>query len=244
MTTTTAAEESTTTEAMDEGEMAEPSGAACASVPADGAGSFSGMAQDPAATAASNNPALSTLVTVVQTADLVDTLNGDGPFTIFAPANAAFEAIPADTLHAVLADQEQLTSILTYHVIAGEQMSSADLVEAGSAVTVQGDDLQFTEERRFARRQRLRQRRLCRRAHGQRDGAHHRRRPDAAGLIRGRGTSGSPSAGTTRGGWLQPSAPRSASGAGSSATDVAPADGQRRRGGSGSHGRSGQGCFG
>ena len=146
MTTTTAAEESTTTEAMDEGEMAEPSGAACESVPADGAGSFSGMAQDPAATAASNNPALSTLVTAVQTADLVDTLNGEGPFTIFAPANAAFEAIPADTLQAVLADQEQLTSILTYHVIAGEQMSSDDLVEAGSAVTVQGDELQFTEE--------------------------------------------------------------------------------------------------
>ena len=115
-------------------------------MPADGAGSFSGMAQDPAATAASNNPALSTLVTAVQTADLVDTLNGEGPFTIFAPANAAFEAIPADTLQAVLADQEQLTSILTYHVIAGEQMSSDDLVEAGSAVTVQGDELQFTEE--------------------------------------------------------------------------------------------------
>ena len=148
MTTTTAAEESTTNEAPmgDDAMAAEPSGTACASVPSDGAGSFSGMAQDPAATAASNNPELSTLVTAVQTADLGDTLNGEGPFTIFAPANAAFEAIPADTLQAVLADQEQLTSILTYHVIAGEQMSSADLIEVGSAVTVQGDELQFTDE--------------------------------------------------------------------------------------------------
>lgn len=145
MTTTTMAPETTMADEGDE--MAtEPSGPACASVPSDGAGSFSGMAEDPAATAASNNPELSTLVTAVQTADLVDTLNGDGPFTIFAPANAAFEAIPADTLQAVLADQDQLTSILTYHVIAGERLSSADLIEQGSATTVQGDDLEFSEE--------------------------------------------------------------------------------------------------
>jgi uncharacterized surface protein with fasciclin (FAS1) repeats len=147
---TTTAEETTTTMAddMDEAEpMAlEPSGPACSSVPADGAGSFSGMAQDPAATAASNNPALSTLVTAVTEADLVDTLNGEGPFTIFAPANAAFEAIPADTLNAVLADQAQLTDILTYHVIAGEMMSSQDLIDAGSAETVQGGELTFSEE--------------------------------------------------------------------------------------------------
>ena len=147
---TTTAEETTTTMAddMDEAEpMAlEPSGPACSSVPADGAGSFSGMAQDPAATAASNNPALSTLVTAVTEADLVDTLNGEGPFTIFAPANAAFEAIPADTLNAVLADQAQLTDILTYHVIAGEMMSSQDLIDAGSAETVQGGELTFTDE--------------------------------------------------------------------------------------------------
>lgn len=132
---------------MEADEMAtEPSGPACAAVPTEGSGSFTGMAQDPAATAASNNPELSMLVTAVQTAGLVDTLNGDGPFTIFAPANAAFEAIPADTLQAVLADQEQLTSILTYHVIAGEKLSADQLVEQGSAVTVQGDELQFSDE--------------------------------------------------------------------------------------------------
>jgi uncharacterized surface protein with fasciclin (FAS1) repeats len=151
-TTTTASDDMGSSDDMNGDDMeademaAEPSGPACAAVPAEGSGSFTGMAQDPAATAASNNPELSTLVTAVQTAGLVDTLNGDGPFTIFAPANAAFEAIPADTLQAVLADQEQLTSILTYHVIAGEQLSSDDLVEQGSATTVQGDELQFSDE--------------------------------------------------------------------------------------------------
>lgn len=124
----------------------DPSGPACASVPASGAGSFSGMAQDPAATAASNNPELSTLVAAVTAADLGDTLNGPGPFTIFAPANAAFAKIPADTLDAVLADKAQLTEILTYHVVAGEKMSSADLEKAGTVTTVQGGDLMIADE--------------------------------------------------------------------------------------------------
>jgi uncharacterized surface protein with fasciclin (FAS1) repeats len=121
----------------------EPTGPGCAAVPADGAGSFDGMAKDPAATAASNNPLLSTLVTAVTEAGLVDTLNGDGPFTIFAPVNDAFAAIPADQLDAILADKDMLTKILTYHVIAGEQLSSADLIAAGSAVTVNGAELTF-----------------------------------------------------------------------------------------------------
>ena len=82
-----------------------PTGDGCAAVPTDGAGSFAGMAEDPAATAASNNPLLSTLVTAVGEADLVDTLNGPGPFTIFAPTNDAFAKIPAADLDAVLADK-------------------------------------------------------------------------------------------------------------------------------------------
>ncbi|MEI2705295.1 MAG: fasciclin domain-containing protein [Ilumatobacteraceae bacterium] len=120
-----------------------PAGPGCAAVPADGAGSFGGMAQDPAATAASNNPLLSTLVSAVKQAGLVDTLNGPGPFTIFAPTNDAFAKIPAADLQAVLADQDQLTSILTYHVVPG-MMSSADLVKAGTATTVNGAELQFS----------------------------------------------------------------------------------------------------
>ena len=121
----------------------EPSGPGCEAVPTDGEGSFEGMADDPAATAASANPVLSTLVTAVQQAELVDTLNSDGPFTIFAPTNDAFAALPADQLDAVLADNDLLTSVLTFHVVAGEKLSSADLVEAGSATTVNGADLTF-----------------------------------------------------------------------------------------------------
>ena len=122
----------------------EPFGPACSSVPASGSGSFDGMAQDPAATAASNNPLLSTLVTAVTKANLGDTLNGPGPFTIFAPVNDAFAAVPAADLNALLADPDALTKVLTYHVIAGEQLNVADLVKMGKATTVEGQDLTFT----------------------------------------------------------------------------------------------------
>ncbi len=150
--TTTEMEASTTTTMADEESgmgsgsemMLEPTGPACSAVPADGAGSFAGMAQDPAATAASNNPLLSTLVSAVGAANLGDTLNGPGPFTIFAPVNDAFAKIPADTLNQVLADVPQLTEILTYHVVPG-QMSSEDLIEAGTVATVQGGDVMIEE---------------------------------------------------------------------------------------------------
>ncbi len=125
---------------MEEGAMM-PSGPLCAAVPADGEGSFAGMTDDTAATAASNNPVLSTLVAAVQAAGLVDTLNSDGPFTIFAPANPAFDALPEGTLDAVLADTDLLTSILTLHVVAGEQLSSTDLAELDSVTTVNGADI-------------------------------------------------------------------------------------------------------
>jgi uncharacterized surface protein with fasciclin (FAS1) repeats len=98
------------------------------------------MAQDPAATAASNNPVLSTLVAAVQAAGLVDTLNGEGPFTIFAPTNDAFAKIPEADLQAVLADKDTLTKILTLHVVPGK-MSAADLAAAGKATTVEGSDV-------------------------------------------------------------------------------------------------------
>lgn len=139
---TDAIEETPTTEAMDDDMAeAEPTGPLCSAVPADGEGSFAGMTDDTAATAASNNPVLSTLVQAVVAAGLVDTLNSDGPFTIFAPANPAFEALPAGTLDAVLADQDLLTSILTLHVVAGERLSSADLAELDSVTTVNGADI-------------------------------------------------------------------------------------------------------
>ena len=81
-----------------------------------------------------------TLVTAVQEAGLVETLSGEGPFTVFAPTDAAFAKIPADDLQAILADKELLTSILTYHVVAGKVMSS-DVVDLSSATTVQGSDI-------------------------------------------------------------------------------------------------------
>jgi uncharacterized surface protein with fasciclin (FAS1) repeats len=94
-------------------------GSGCSSVPASGAGSFSGMATAPVATAASANPVLSTLVAAVKKAGLVDTLNSAQNITVFAPDNAAFAKIPAATLTKVLDNKAELTKILTYHVVSG-----------------------------------------------------------------------------------------------------------------------------
>jgi transforming growth factor-beta-induced protein len=121
-----------------------PQGPFCASIPPEGEGSFEGMADDPVATAASNNPYLTTLTSAVQAAGLVDSLNGEGPFTVLAPNNEAFAAIPLADLDAILANTEQLTSILTYHVVSGASLSAADLAAAGSAVSIQGGELTFT----------------------------------------------------------------------------------------------------
>lgn len=86
---------------------------------------------------ASSNPDFSTLVTAIKTAGLVDTLSGVGPFTVFAPTNEAFAKIPKETLDAVLADTAKLTSILTYHVVAGKVMAK-DAAELTEATTVEG----------------------------------------------------------------------------------------------------------
>ncbi|MBK3585058.1 fasciclin domain-containing protein [Streptomyces microflavus] len=118
---------------------AEPFGPACASVPKEGAGSLEGMAKDPVATAASNNPELSTLVSAVQKAGLVDTLNNAENITVFAPTNAAFEKIPQADLNALLNDKEELTKVLTYHVV-GEKLTTKQL-EDGTYKTLQGSDL-------------------------------------------------------------------------------------------------------
>ncbi|MEV3980380.1 fasciclin domain-containing protein [Nonomuraea sp. NPDC049758] len=113
-----------------------PFGAACSAVPRTGKGSFTGMAADPVATAASHNPALSTLVAAVKKAGLVDTLNGADGITVFAPTNQAFAKIPKMTLAKVLADKKMLTSILTYHVVAGRK--TPDDLRRGRFTTLQG----------------------------------------------------------------------------------------------------------
>ncbi|MEV5677373.1 MULTISPECIES: fasciclin domain-containing protein [unclassified Streptomyces] len=119
--------------------MDEPFGPACASVPKDGAGSFSGMAKDPVATAASNNPDLSTLVTAVKQAGLVDTLNNAQNITVFAPTNEAFAKIPKADLDKLLANKAELTKVLTYHVV-GEKLTPKQL-ENGSFDTLEKSKL-------------------------------------------------------------------------------------------------------
>lgn len=126
--------------------MASESDAAAVGVPATGKGSLKGMAQDPAATAASNNPQLTTLVAAVSAAGLVDTLNGPGPFTIFAPVNSAFAKLPAGTVESLVKPENKatLTSILTYHVVAGKKLSSTDLAKMATLDTVNGAKLKVS----------------------------------------------------------------------------------------------------
>ncbi|NKX50303.1 fasciclin domain-containing protein, partial [Arthrobacter deserti] len=115
-----------------------------AAVP-DGAGSVEGMAADPLAVAASNNPVLTQLTAAVSgklnpKVDLVDTLNG-GEYTVFAPVDDAFKEIPADTIKALKTDDATLSSTLTYHVVEG-QLAPSDA--AGEHTTDQGGALKVT----------------------------------------------------------------------------------------------------
>ena len=112
-------------------------GPGCASVPKGGAGSFTGMSTAPVATAASANPLLSTLVTAVKKAGLVDTLNSASGITVFAPDNAAFAKLPAATLNSVLANKAELTKILTYHVVSG-RYTPAQLAAGTPLKTLEG----------------------------------------------------------------------------------------------------------
>lgn len=116
-------------------------GPACSAIPKTGAGSFDGMVKDPVATAASNNPLLTTLVTAVTKAGLVDTLNNAKGLTVFAPTNDAFAKLPKATLDKVLANKTLLTEILTHHVIAG-QLDPKQLV--GTQTTLNKDKVTIT----------------------------------------------------------------------------------------------------
>ncbi len=86
-----------------------------------------------------------TLVEAVKAAGLVETLSGEGPFTVFAPTDEAFAKIPADTLQAALNDREKLTAILTYHVVPGRLMAS-DVVRSSQLQTVQGQSITVSTE--------------------------------------------------------------------------------------------------
>ncbi|WBB79442.1 fasciclin domain-containing protein [Micromonospora sp. WMMD882] len=132
--------------AMADGEF----GPGCAAVPTDAGdpGSFAAMAKVPVATAASGNPVLSTLVTAVKQAGLVDSLNNTQAATVFAPANDAFGKIPKADLDKVLADQKTLTDVLTYHVVpqrlTPEQLAGTHPTLQGGEVTVTGGGTEFT----------------------------------------------------------------------------------------------------
>lgn len=81
-----------------------------------------------------------TLVAALQAAELVDTLKGEGPFTVFAPTDDAFAALPEGTVEGLLADIPALTDVLTYHVVSGKVLA-ADVVGLDSATTLQGTDV-------------------------------------------------------------------------------------------------------
>jgi len=90
------------------------------------------------------NGSFNTLVAAVKAAGLVETLSGTGPFTVFAPVDAAFDALPAGTVDTLVKPENkaQLTGILTYHVVAGKVMSS-DLTDGMTATTVNGQTVTF-----------------------------------------------------------------------------------------------------
>jgi uncharacterized surface protein with fasciclin (FAS1) repeats len=132
--------------------MAGPSanliGSGCADYAAQhpsGPASVTGMAADPVATAASNNPMLSTLTAALSgklnpNVNLVDTLNS-GQFTVFAPTNAAFDKLPASTIDELKTNADMLKGILTYHVVQGQE--SPNTVD-GTRKTLQGADVNVT----------------------------------------------------------------------------------------------------
>ena len=126
-------------------ELVGPGCAAYAAQNPEGPASVTGMAMDPVAVAASNNPMLKTLTQALSgqlnpNVNLVDTLNG-GEFTVFAPTDDAFAKIDPATLETLKTDSDLLTSILTYHVVPGQ--ASPDQV-AGDHKTVQGESVTVT----------------------------------------------------------------------------------------------------
>ena len=154
-------------------------------MPKGGAGSFTGMSTAPVATAAiPTNPLLSTLVTAVGKAGLVDTLNSASGITVFAPDNAAFAKLPAATLASVLANKAELTKILTYHVVAG-RYTPTQLAAGTPLKTLEGATVAHGPDGQHVRGQQ-RLRRVRQRPDGQRDRLHHQHGPDAPVLLTAR----------------------------------------------------------
>ena len=111
--------------------------AAAPAAPATPASAVAGCTIPTIAELVTADPQFSTLLTAVKAAGLVDTLNGAGPFTVFAPTNDAFAKVPADTLKSLLADTTALKNVLLYHVVSGK-VTSDQVVKLTSAPTVNG----------------------------------------------------------------------------------------------------------
>merc|ERR1711923_602154 len=93
-------------------------------------------------------PQLSTLLAAVKAADLVETLSGEGPFTVFAPTNDAFAKIPADTLNGLLADKEALTAVLLRHVVPGAALKASEVPKGTTTLkTAGGEEIDVTRGR-------------------------------------------------------------------------------------------------
>merc|ERR1711900_99892 len=94
------------------------------------------------------NPNFSTLLAAVKAADLVETLSGEGPFTVFAPTNSAFEKVPADTLNGLLADKEALTAVLLRHVVPGAALKARNIPRGDTKVaTAGGEEITVTRDK-------------------------------------------------------------------------------------------------
>jgi transforming growth factor-beta-induced protein len=110
-------------------------------------GTLAGMTDDPVATAASSNPVLTTLVSAVGEAGLVDTLNSAEALTVFAPTDCAFAALDPATLNAAMADPSGLlTQVLGFHVVVGEQLSADDLATMSEVQTFTGAALPISAD--------------------------------------------------------------------------------------------------
>merc|ERR1712060_827491 len=94
-----------------------------------------------------SNPNFSTLLAAVKAADLVDTLSGEGPFTVFAPTNSAFEKVPADALNSLLADKEALTAVLLRHVVPGAALQGKNIPPGDTKLeTAGGEEITVTRD--------------------------------------------------------------------------------------------------
>lgn len=105
------------------------------------------QAPAPITDTARRTPQLSTLTKLINDAGLAETLRGDGPYTVFAPSDDAFKAVPAATLQALASDKELLKSVLSFHVLPGK-VSGAD-VKNGNAKTVQGANVALSKSGSF-----------------------------------------------------------------------------------------------